>query len=139
MPIETTPPPYPVKRPNAGIAAAVIDSTVLQEAMRQLQRKEVIGGVTRYYFLRSDLQTGATTGPGKLAIDNMRRYFDQPANQNVTRVDRDTMMRFVQGEAKAELIKIAGKDGKISPNEAKKLAPYLADDYAYITTGKVPR
>lgn len=132
------PAPYPAKKPDARIAGAVISATVFQQAMLSLQKTRKVDGVTQYYFARADVNTAAkkATGQVKLAINNMQRFFKK---NDVPTVSRDKMMQFIQGEANAELLARAGKDGKFTPKEAAKLARWVRDDYKFITTGKLPK
>jgi hypothetical protein len=131
------PPAYPVKKPDANIAANVIQNTVYSDAMQKLQRTKTVDGVTQYYFNRSDVAALAKdkgAGDARLAANNMLRYFKQT---KTTTVDRDTMMSFINNDTRQALQAAAGKDGKITAREKDKLPGYIRDDFDFVTTGKL--
>ena len=129
---------YPVQKPRADIAAAVISNTVFMDAMLALQKTEKVDGVTRYYFRRTDIEKGSKTlkGPAKLALNNMLRYF---AKNKVATVERDVLIRFIDDEARTELVKAAGKDGRLTGREPRAIPGWVRDDFEYVTKGKMPR
>ena len=131
-------PDYPAKRPDARIAGAVMSSVIYQKAIRKIQKPEMVDGVTRYRIYKNDvrkLAKDATAAEAKLAVNNMLRYFKAKKLQVA---ERDDLLSFIDQEARTALSAAAGKDGKITGKESKKLSKYLREDFDYVTKGILP-
>lgn len=127
--------PFPTKRPAAQTAAAEIENVVFQEAMLKFQK-----GAPNYFFSLKDLQAAAgtmkTPDVASLAVANFLEVF--AAKGNPATMSRDQMMSTLRETTNKALVAAAGKDGKISASEAKKLPANLADDFQYLTqTGAI--
>lgn len=131
-------PDYPAKRPDARIAGAVMSSAIYQKAILKLQKPEIENGVTHFRIYKNDvrkLAKSARGGEAKLAVNNMLRYFKAKKLQVA---ERDELVNFINQEARTELSAAAGKDGKITGKESKKLSKYLKEDFDYVTQGTLP-
>ena len=131
-------PDYPAKRPDARIAGAVMSSVIYQKAILKLQKPEIVNGVTHYRIYKDDvrkLAKDATAAEAKLAVNNILRYFKAKKLQVA---ERDDLLSFVDQEARTALSAAAGKDGKITGKESKKLSKFLKEDFDYVTLGTLP-
>lgn len=128
---------YPAQRPNARIAAAVISNTVYQDAMLALQDRDVVNGVAEFSFSLAKVKgsRGTITGPATLAIANMLAVFKKHGNP--AKLSREVVMREMSAATEQALVKVAGRDGLVTANAAKKLPVNVRDDFRYITTGKL--